>query len=194
MIFLQVFGIFARSFFAGVWYFCRCLVLSFMIFCRCSEWARLPATFPSCGEPALTSAPSGNSRWLEDLFRKHNCLDQKTSLFYYRLEFASQVPAWIDDTVPFLLPEDDRSSSKGQGASYQGFTFTVRSFPILVEALGLHIPLLKNLATKSNSSEITVELTDSVSKQLIYHVSFNQSDLKTTKREAGYLYKDLKNR
>jgi len=109
-------------------------------------------------------------------------------------EWKLKVPAWIDDTVPFLLPEDDRSSSKGQGASYQGFTFTVRSFPILVEALGLHIPLLKNLATKSNSSEITVELTDSVSKQLIYHVSFNQSDLKTTKREAGYLYKDLKNR
>merc|ERR550534_1324414 len=131
----------------------------------CLEWARLPATFPNCGEPALTSAPSGNSR----------------------CQLGSM-------TVPFLLPEDDRSSSKGQGASYQGFTFTVRSFPILVEALGLHIPLLKNLATKSNSSEITVELTDSVSKQLIYHVSFNQSDLKTTKREVGYLYKDLKNR
>ena len=105
-----------------------------------------------------------------------------------------QVPAWVDDRVPFLLPEDDRSSSKGQGAAYQGFTFTVRSFPVLVEALGLNIPLLKNLASKSNSSEITVELSDSVSKQLIYHVSFNQSDLKTTKREAGYLYKDLKNR
>ena len=105
-----------------------------------------------------------------------------------------QVPAWLDDRVPFLLPEDDRSSSKGQGAAYQGFTFTVRSFPVLVEALGLNIPLLKNLASKSNSSEITVELSDSVSKQLIYHVSFNQSDLKTTKREAGYLYKDLKNR
>ena len=100
----------------------------------------------------------------------------------------------MDDRVPFLLPEDDRSSSKGQGAAYQGFTFTVRSFPVLVEALGLNIPLLKNLASKSNSSEITVELSDSVSKQLIYHVSFNQSDLKTTKREAGYLYKDLKNR
>ena len=104
------------------------------------------------------------------------------------------MPAWLDDRVPFLLPEDDRSSSKGQGAAYQGFTFTVRSFPVLVEALGLNIPLLKNLASKSNSSEITVELSDSASKQLIYHVSFNQSDLKTTKREAGYLYKDLKNR
>ena len=156
----------------------------------------------ACHLPKLWRArPNFCTEWklkvirLEDLFRKHNwCLDQKTSLFYYRLESVSQVPAWIDDTVPFLLPEDDRSSSKGQGASYQGFTFTVRSFPILVEALGLHIPLLKNLATKSNSSEITVELTDSISKQLIYHVSFNQSDLKTTKREAGYLYKDLKNR
>ena len=46
--------------------------------CRCLEWARPPATFPSCGEPGLTSALSGNSRWLEVLFQKHNwCLDQR---------------------------------------------------------------------------------------------------------------------
>ena len=221
---LQVFGIFAWYLVAGIWNFCRisfagvlfcppssfCRYLELVsgIFYRCLDFLHdiLLQVFgmgeAACHLPKLWRArPNFCTEWklkvirLEVLFQKHNwCLDQKTSLLYYRLESVSQVPAWIDDTVPFLLPEDDRSSSKGQGASYQGFTFTVRSFPILVEALGLHIPLLKNLATKSNSSEITVELTDSVSKQLIYHVSFNQSDLKTTKREAGYLYKDLKNR
>ena len=147
----------------------------------------------ACHLPRIwRSRPHFCTEWqLKVALKEENCKIFLLALLLYSL---CQVPAWVDDRVPFLLPEDDRSSSKGQGAAYQGFSFTVRSFPVLVEALGLNIPLLKNLATKSNSSEITVELSDSVSKQLIYHVSFNQSDLKTTKREAGYLYKDLKNR
>ena len=104
------------------------------------------------------------------------------------------MPGWIDDSVAFLLPEEDRSGQRVQGSPYPGFTFTVLHFPIMVEALGLSLPLLKSLISQANSSKIVVELTDSVSRQIVYQAAFNISDLRGTRKSEGYLYKDVKNR
>ena len=54
-LFVGIWNLFLVSF-TGVWIFCM------ISCCRCLEWARPPATFPSCGEPGLTFAPSGNLR------------------------------------------------------------------------------------------------------------------------------------
>ena len=52
-----------------------CCFLS-IIRCRCLEWGRLLATCPPSGEPGLTSAQSGSSRWpsTERTLTANNCI------------------------------------------------------------------------------------------------------------------------
>ena len=100
----------------------------------------------------------------------------------------------MDDTIPFLIPEEDRTAQRRGGTSYQGFTFTVMHFPIMVESLGVNIPLLKSLIDLSNSSQVTVELYDPARKSVVYQSSFNKTDLQRTRKSEGYLYKAVKNR
>jgi hypothetical protein len=136
---------------------------------------------------------------LPTIWRLHNdqCSDWQlkvTSTIQHPLPPPPQVPRWLDDNVPFLLPEEDRSPQKTPGSTYPGFTFTVRSFPVMVESLGINLPLLASLARRANSSAIEVELKDAGSGQIIYQASFNKSDLDATKKKDGYLYKPIQNR
>ena len=108
-------------------------------------------------------------------------------------EWKLQVPGWLDDTNKFMLPMEDRTV-QGGGSAYTGIAFTVHAFPVMVESLGVSIPLLRNLATLSNSSTILVELKDEETSSVLYKASFNQSDLKKTKRTEGYFYKLTENR
>ena len=109
---------------------------------------------------------------------------------------------WVQDGTP-LIPysqEPDRptrntiaSSTANPGAIYEGLTFQVKNFPIVVHRLGLWRPLLNSL---SPNETVTVGLRNRRTNELLFHVSFSAADRTLVPTasdgpEAGYAFQAL---
>lgn len=101
-----------------------------------------------------------------------------------------QVPGWIQDGTP-LIPfgETDSSSSRSgvketlTGPVYEGFTFLVKNFPIVVHRLGLWRPLLDSLGLNET---VTVGLRNRRTNELLFHVTFSAADRAANGGGGGY--------
>lgn len=101
---------------------------------------------------------------------------------------ALQVPNSLQENIPLLLLEEDKQRSLH--TAYHGFSFRVLHFPVMVESLGLHNSVLRTLKQMSSSAQIKVELSERGSQEIVYHTSFNISDI--TRKTDGYFY-NIKN-
>ena len=74
------------------------------------------------------------------------------------------------------LLETEKTGSKRNNKLYEGFSFRVMRFPIVFEGLGI---LTSALSAFQNLANLTVEVRDRVTEEVVNSVTFNTSDLAT---------------
>ena len=85
-----------------------------------------------------------------------------------------KVPNWLKDGESLSLLETEKTGSKRNNKLYEGFSFRVMRFPIVFEGLGI---LTSALSAFQNLANLTVEVRDRVTEEVVNSVTFNTTDL-----------------
>ena len=119
-----------------------------------------------------------------------------------RFEHVSAGLGWVQDGTP-LIPFSKHLERPGRptatttittpGPIYEGLTFHVKAFPIVVSRLGIWRPLLDSLGTNES---VTVGLRNRRTNELLFHAAFSGDDrtllpVAADGPEAGYAFQAL---